>query len=55
MNSGKETQITNSDHTEIFPEWVPNKDKIIYSSGNSMNHNIYLASINKNKSIILSN
>lgn len=40
LDSGKVHRLSFGDEVDIFPEWFPDGNKVIYSSGESLNHDL---------------
>ncbi len=42
LSSRKVTRLSFGKGVDIFPEWFPDGQKVVYSSGDALNHNLYV-------------
>lgn len=42
LGSKKVERLSRSDGVDIFPEWFPNGNRLVFSSGDALNHDLYI-------------
>jgi hypothetical protein len=50
LKTKKIDRLSASDGVDIFPEWFPNGNRIVYSSGDALNHDLYVVNRSKRNS-----